>query len=158
ADPPLPESAHHDPPATFDADPQASWRDDYNVKSNDVHNLQRPETVESLFYMWRITKDEKYREWGWEMFRSFMNYTAVEGGGGFTSLNNANVIPPVVKDNMESFWLVSCMAEALPATDVTDVLLSRPRRSSICFCCFLPTTCCPWTRWCSTRRRTRCPN
>lgn len=104
--PPLPESAPHDPPADFDTDHDAEWRKDFNVKSNDVHNLQRPETVESLFYMWRITGDVKYREWGWEMFRSFMNYTAVEDGGGFTSLSDANVIPPVVKDNMESFWLV----------------------------------------------------
>lgn len=107
ANPPLAESAHHDPPADFAVGADAAWRQDFDVKSNDVHNLQRPETVESLFYMWRITKDVRYREWGWEMFQSFVNYTAVEGGGGFTSLSDANVIPPVPRDNMESFWLVS---------------------------------------------------
>lgn len=107
AEPPLPESAPHDPPGDFDRDPNASWRQDLQVHSNDVHNLQRPETAESLFYMWRITGDVKYREWGWEMFKSFVNHTAVAEGGGFTSLSNANVVPPVVKDNMESFWLVS---------------------------------------------------
>ncbi|UNI21173.1 Mannosyl-oligosaccharide 1,2-alpha-mannosidase [Purpureocillium takamizusanense] len=122
ADPPLPESAHHDPPPTFDSDPQASWRDDFSVKSNDVHNLQRPETVESLFYMWRITKDERYREWGWEMFRSFMNYTAVADGGGFTSLSNANVIPPVIKDNMESFWLAETLKYLYLLFSPDDVL------------------------------------
>jgi hypothetical protein len=31
----------------------------------------------------------------------------VEEGGGFTSLSDANVIPPVTRDNMESFWVVS---------------------------------------------------
>jgi mannosyl-oligosaccharide alpha-1,2-mannosidase len=77
------------------------------VQPNDVHNLQRPETVESLFYMWRITGDVKYREWGWEMFQSFVNYTSVADEGGFTSLSNANTIPPESRDNMESFWLVS---------------------------------------------------
>ena len=107
ADPPLPESASHHPPAEFDPSPDAYWRDDFSVHSNDVHNLQRPETVESLFYMWRITGDMKYREWGWEMFESFINHTAVENKGGFTSLSNANTVPPVAKDNMESFWLVS---------------------------------------------------
>ncbi len=30
------------------------------------HYLLRPETIESYFYMWRLTKDPKYREWGWE--------------------------------------------------------------------------------------------
>ena len=29
--------------------------------------LLRPETVESYFYMWRLTKDPMYREWGWEV-------------------------------------------------------------------------------------------
>lgn len=27
----------------------------------------RPETVESIFYMWRATHDIKYREWGWKI-------------------------------------------------------------------------------------------
>ena len=28
--------------------------------------LLRPETVESYFYHWRLTHDQKYREWGWQ--------------------------------------------------------------------------------------------
>ena len=28
--------------------------------------ILRPETVESYFYMWRMTKEQKYRDWGWE--------------------------------------------------------------------------------------------
>ncbi|EWZ50710.1 Mannosyl-oligosaccharide 1,2-alpha-mannosidase [Fusarium oxysporum] len=96
-------------PVNFDTSPDAEWRKDFTVKSGDVHNLQRPETVESLFYMWRITNDNRYREWGWEMFKSFMNHTAVRNGGGFTSLRNANVVPPKVRDNMESFWLAETL-------------------------------------------------
>ncbi|TPX11217.1 uncharacterized protein E0L32_001035 [Thyridium curvatum] len=110
ANPPLTStSPHKTPPAVFDPSEDAAWRKDFEVHPQDVHNLQRPETVESLFYMWRITGDVKYREWGWEMFKSFMNYTAVEDGGGFTSLTNANVIPPVSRDNMESFWLAETL-------------------------------------------------
>ncbi|KAK3383135.1 endoplasmic reticulum mannosyl-oligosaccharide 1,2-alpha-mannosidase [Lasiosphaeria ovina] len=109
ADPPLPESAPHQAPVDFDPSPAAEWRKDFDVKPQDSHNLQRPETVESLFYMWRITGDMRYRDWGWEMFKSFMNYTAVEEGGGFSSLNNANVVPPVLRDNMESFWLAETL-------------------------------------------------
>jgi mannosyl-oligosaccharide alpha-1,2-mannosidase len=110
-----PEAAPLDPtppgpaPDDFDPDPEAEWRKDYSVKTFDSHNLQRPETVESLFYMWRITGDVRYREWGWDMFKSFMNYTAVADGGGFTSLSNANVVPPPVRDNMESFWLAETL-------------------------------------------------
>lgn len=104
--PPPAISAPHKAPE-FDSDPKAKWREDFIVHANDVHNLQRPETVESLFYMWRITGEVQYREMGWEMFKSFVNHTAVENGGGFTSLDNANIVPPRVRDNMESFWLVS---------------------------------------------------
>ncbi|KAL8695482.1 MAG: hypothetical protein Q9218_000060 [Villophora microphyllina] len=85
----------------------AEWKDDYIIKGQDAHNLQRPETVETLFYMWRITGEEKYREWGWEMFKSFVNYTQAEGDGGYTSLASVLDVPPRLRDNMESFWLVS---------------------------------------------------
>jgi len=116
-DPPLPESAPHTAPKTFDDAGDGEWRSDYVLKPMDNHNLQRPETVESLFYMWRITGDVMYREWGWEMFKSFMEYSAVEEGGGFTSLSDANVIPPVVRDNMESFWLVSSPSSSITHLD-----------------------------------------
>ena len=88
-------------------DPDAEWRKDFIIKHQDNHNLQRPETVESLFYMWRITGDSMYREWGWEIFSKFLNYTKASDEAGFTSLAHANEIPPIMKDNMESFWLVS---------------------------------------------------
>ena len=86
--------------------PDFIGHEDYIIKGADSHNLQRPETAESLFYMWRITGDEKYRNWGWEMFENFMKWTAVEDGTGYSSLTSVLRIPPPMKDNMESFWLV----------------------------------------------------
>lgn len=88
------------------------WKADFNIKPGDVHNLQRPETVESLFYMWRITGDEIYREWGWEMFEAFVKYTMVENGGGFSSVGDVTRDPPPSRDNMESFWLVCLFLSA----------------------------------------------
>lgn len=90
-------------------DPDAPWRKDYIIKPADQHNLQRPETVESLFYMYRITQDPIYREWGWQMFKSFIEHTTAPDSAGFTSLQNANAIPPQTKDNMESFWLAETL-------------------------------------------------
>ena len=110
-----PQMYRHGPLSSLDTDfsdfhgNSALWREDYVIKSQDSHNLQRPETVESLFYMWRITGDVMYREWGWEMFKSFVEYSGVEDDGGFTSLSNANKIPPTKKDNMESFWLAETL-------------------------------------------------
>lgn len=85
------------------------WKADFVIKTADAHNLQRPETVESLLYMWRITGDEIYREWGWDMFQSFINHTKIRDGGAFTSVDDVRLVPPPHRDNMESFWLAETL-------------------------------------------------
>ncbi|KAF2105257.1 mannosyl-oligosaccharide 1,2-alpha-mannosidase [Lophiotrema nucula] len=95
--------------APLDTAEDADWKTDFEVKPADAHNLQRPETVESLFYMWRITGDEQYRSWGWDMFESFVKHTLVENSGGFTSVSDVRTIPPPSRDNMESFWLAETL-------------------------------------------------
>ncbi|KAK3715706.1 mannosyl-oligosaccharide alpha-1,2-mannosidase [Vermiconidia calcicola] len=134
-DPPLmygnfPQGEKPASPASFDTSglgPEFVGHDDYIIKGGDSHNLQRPETIESLFYMWRITGYEKYRNWGWEMFESFVKWTAVEDGTGYSSLQNVLRVPPTMKDNMESFWLAETLKyfyllfspnTILPLTDV----------------------------------------
>lgn len=47
----------------------------------DRHNLLRPETVESLFYLYRFTGERKYQDWGWEILQSFNAYTRVSVPG-----------------------------------------------------------------------------
>lgn len=37
----------------------------------------RPETVESLFYMWRLTGNGIFREWGWTIFQAIEKYCKV---------------------------------------------------------------------------------
>ncbi|XP_041816194.1 endoplasmic reticulum mannosyl-oligosaccharide 1,2-alpha-mannosidase isoform X2 [Chelmon rostratus] len=84
---------------------QAGDGRDVVVKPADRHNLLRPETVESLFYMYRFTKDTKYRDWGWDILQSFNNYTKVPDGG-YTSINNVrDPVNPGPRDKMESFFL-----------------------------------------------------
>ncbi|CAI7571680.1 unnamed protein product [Penicillium manginii] len=45
----------------------SSWKKDLIIKPLDAYNLQRPETVESLFLMFRVTEDPIYRKWGWKI-------------------------------------------------------------------------------------------
>ncbi|KAK5132547.1 hypothetical protein LTR08_008864 [Meristemomyces frigidus] len=106
---------------------RAIGADDYIVQAGDTHNLQRPETVESLFYMWRITGDEVYRSWGWEMFEAFRRFTVVPDGMGYSSVGDVKKVPPPLRDNMESFWLAETLKyffllfsddAILPLTDV----------------------------------------
>ncbi|OAX80881.1 hypothetical protein ACJ72_04783 [Emergomyces africanus] len=108
-------------------DSLSSWKNDYIVNPPDAHNLQRPETIESLLMMWRITEDPVYREWGWEIFEAFEKYTVAPDGEGYVSLDDVNSISPQVRDNMESFWLAETLKylyllfspnDLLPLTEV----------------------------------------
>ena len=36
------------------------------IRLSDRYYILRPEVIESYMYMWRLTHDPKYREWGWE--------------------------------------------------------------------------------------------
>ncbi|XP_078406448.1 mannosidase, alpha, class 1B, member 1b [Cetorhinus maximus] len=78
---------------------------DVEVKPADRHNLLRPETVESLFYMYRFTRDKKYQDWGWKILQNFNKFTRVDTGG-YTSINNVRSSEnPEPRDKMESFFL-----------------------------------------------------
>lgn len=40
-------------------------------------NLLRPEALEAMWYMWRITRDWRYRTWGWHIFQAFETHCKV---------------------------------------------------------------------------------
>merc|ERR1712150_255564 len=63
----------------------------------------RPETIESLFVMHKITGDAIYREMGWELFQNINKYCRTKYGyGHLPDVNNPHQAP---KDKMESFWV-----------------------------------------------------
>ncbi|KAF1996825.1 glycoside hydrolase family 47 protein [Amniculicola lignicola CBS 123094] len=76
--------------------------------AKDPRYILRPEAIESVFVLWRITGDPSYREAAWRMFWAVAHATetelanaaiedvTVEGGGGKT-------------DYMESFWLAETL-------------------------------------------------
>jgi mannosyl-oligosaccharide alpha-1,2-mannosidase len=37
-----------------------------SVRPNEKYYILRPEVIETYFYMWRLTKQQKYRDWAWE--------------------------------------------------------------------------------------------
>lgn len=77
---------------------------DMYVKTNDAHNLLRPEFIESLWYMYQLTKNTTYQEMGWKIFQAIEKYTKVTNG--YTSIGNVrNIANLRYKDMMESFFL-----------------------------------------------------
>ncbi|KAJ1671857.1 mannosyl-oligosaccharide alpha-1,2-mannosidase [Coemansia sp. RSA 25] len=77
---------------------------DMLAQSGDRHSLLRPETVESLFVLWRITGEDKWREYGWRIFSAIEKWAKLPAGG-FTSLFDVTVAPPPRKDKMETFFV-----------------------------------------------------
>lgn len=68
-------------------------------------NILRPETVESLFYLWRLTGNKTYQEWGWNIFQAFEKNSRIESG--YVGLKDVNT---GVKDNMmQSFFLAETL-------------------------------------------------
>ena len=51
-----------------------------DLQPKSSRNMLRPETVESLFYMWRVTGEPKYREWGWQIFQAFQRHSRTPEG------------------------------------------------------------------------------
>jgi mannosyl-oligosaccharide alpha-1,2-mannosidase len=87
--------------------PEIWWFDDATgprIKPNDAFSLLRPETVESLFYMWRITRKPKFREAGWTIYQAFERHARVDSGG-FAAVQDVMAIPAQHRNKMESFWL-----------------------------------------------------
>ncbi len=58
----------------------AVFDDQGDLQPKNARNMLRPETVESLFYMWRVTGEPKYREWGWQIFQAFQRHSRTPEG------------------------------------------------------------------------------
>ena len=51
------------------------------MKPADGFSRLRPETLESLFILHRVTHKPKYRDWGWKILQAIEKHARVETGG-----------------------------------------------------------------------------
>lgn len=70
---------------------------------NGAHYILRPEVIESIFYMWRLTKNPKYRRWGYEIALNLEAACKVPTGG-YSGLKSVNMTPVLHNDHQESFF------------------------------------------------------
>ena len=70
-----------------------------------VFSNPRPETVESLFLAYRLTGNQKYRDYGWQIFQAIEKSCKVDEGG-YTSILNVDDANSERLDKMETFFLV----------------------------------------------------
>lgn len=57
--------------------------------------------------MWRLTKDPKYREWGWEAVQALEKHCRVPGG--FTGLNNVYLVDSAKDDVQQSYFFAETL-------------------------------------------------
>jgi len=105
--------------------------DDMHALPDSTYSSLRPETVESLWYLYMATGDRKYQDWGWEIFNAIVRYARVETGG-FSGIENVwESISPRRRDRMETFllsetfkYLFLLFADGPPPFDLTKVVLN----------------------------------
>jgi mannosyl-oligosaccharide alpha-1,2-mannosidase len=83
----------------------------------------RPEYVESLFYAWRITGEQRYRDWAWEAFAAMEEHCKAPFGyaqlADVWAVGEANWV-----DMQESFWAAETLKYLwLTFTDVETASL-----------------------------------
>lgn len=66
-----------------------------------MHNILRPESIESIFILWRSTKSQIYRNWGRRMLSAF---DRMKVAYGYACMHNVNA-PWDRRDDMPSFFL-----------------------------------------------------
>ncbi|KAI0149110.1 glycosyl hydrolase family 47-domain-containing protein [Pestalotiopsis sp. NC0098] len=71
------------------------------------HYILRPEAIESVWYMYRITGDTTWQDKGWRMFESIIAATQTESG--HSAISNVLVQGSDKDDAMESFWFAETL-------------------------------------------------
>jgi mannosyl-oligosaccharide alpha-1,2-mannosidase len=77
------------------------------VSINSPSYYLRPEAIESVFIMYRLTGDKYWRQKGWKMFQSVVKHTHTEHGNA--AINDVTSQKPLQKNSMESFWLAETL-------------------------------------------------
>lgn len=75
--------------------------------AKDPRYILRPEAIESVFILWRITGKEEYREAAWDMFQAVVKETDTEFANA--AIEDVNTVGSKQTDYMESFWLAETL-------------------------------------------------
>ncbi|KAH6867715.1 glycoside hydrolase [Thelonectria olida] len=71
--------------------------------ARDPRYLLRPEAIESIFIMYRVTGDVKWQDMAWDMFQAIIRYTATTHANA--AIEDVTSVQTKQTDSMESFWL-----------------------------------------------------
>lgn len=72
-----------------------------STRKNEKYYILRPEVIETYFYLWRFTKDPKWRAYGWEAAQAIDKHCRTDAG--YSGLKDVYQVPPVKDDLQQSF-------------------------------------------------------
>lgn len=72
-----------------------------SVKNEEKYYILRPEVIESYFYMWRFTRDEKYRDWAWDAAQALEKHCRTEHG--YSGIKDVYGTRPSLDDVQQTF-------------------------------------------------------
>lgn len=82
------------------------------LKAQEKYYILRPETFESYFIMWRLTHDQKYRDWGWDAIEALEKYC--RSPTGYSGLKNVYMDNPQNDDVQQSFFVAETLKVIKP--------------------------------------------
>ncbi|XP_023161423.2 mannosyl-oligosaccharide alpha-1,2-mannosidase IA isoform X1 [Drosophila hydei] len=77
------------------------------LRSQEKYYILRPETFESYFVLWRLTHDQKYRDWGWQAVLALEKHCRTPHG--YCGLRNVYQQEPQKDDVQQSFFLAETL-------------------------------------------------
>ncbi|PHH64343.1 hypothetical protein CDD81_4700 [Ophiocordyceps australis] len=90
--------------------------------AKDPRYILRPEAIESVFYMHRITGRAEFQEAAWDMFQAVSNGTRTEYANAAVLDVTMDEYPLPQEDYMESFWLAETLKYFYLVFSAPDVI------------------------------------
>eukprot|EP01137_Pigoraptor_chileana_P022435 Opistho-2@6966 len=79
----------------------------YTFTDGNNQYILRPETAESYFVLYRLTRDQKYRDWGWEMVQAIEKHC--RAAAGYAGLSNVQSAHPSQDDVQQSLFMAQTL-------------------------------------------------
>uniref|UniRef100_A0A7E4ZXP7 alpha-1,2-Mannosidase n=2 Tax=Panagrellus redivivus TaxID=6233 RepID=A0A7E4ZXP7_PANRE len=89
--------------------------DDATSKRGENGYVLRPEVLEGFFYLWRLTGNQKYKDWIWDAVLAIEKYC--KAPAGYSGIRDVNSDKPNQDDVQQSFFLAETLKYAYLAFD-----------------------------------------
>lgn len=84
-----------------------SFKNGQEAEPVDYYYILRPEVIESYFYLWRLTKDQKYRDWAWDAAEAIEKHCKTDAG--YSGLKDVRSLNSEKDDVQQSFFFAETL-------------------------------------------------